>query len=62
MTRTIDQKRVQVQLNRIDACDTLLDYLHDDIPHRDQQPLMDILRTLKGNLEDEMQDAMEEDR
>ncbi len=56
--RNIDQKRVQIQRNRIDACDTLLDYIHDDIPHKDQEPLQGLLLKLKGNLEDEMQDAL----
>ncbi len=54
----IDRKRVEIQLIRIDACDTLLDYIHDDIPHKDQQPLLDLLRSLKGDLEDEMEDEL----
>ncbi len=53
----INQKRLDIQRARIDACGTLLDYI-DDIPHKDQQPLADLLRTLKGNLEDEMTDAL----
>ena len=54
--KAIDKKRIQIQRNRIDACDTILDYLHDDIPWSEQQPLMEILRSLKLALEDEMED------
>ncbi len=55
----IDRKRVEIQRNLIDACDTLLDYIHDDIPHSKQEPLMRLLTSLKRNLEDEMEDATE---
>ncbi len=55
---TIDRKRVEIQLSRIDACDTLITHIMDDIPHKDQQPLLDLLRTMRGNLEDEMFDAI----
>ncbi len=58
MQPKIDKKRVSIQHARIDACDTLLDYLHDDVAWKDQQPLMDMLRSLKNNLEDEMEDAL----
>ncbi len=58
MPHTIDQKRVEIQRNRIDACDTLLDYLHDDVPHADQQPITDLIRRLRIHLEDEMNDAL----
>ncbi len=54
----ISQKRLDIQRSRIDAYDTLLDYIHDDIPHKDQEPLQGLLLKLKGNLEDEMQDAL----
>ncbi len=43
----IDRKRVELLQTRIDACDTLLDYLHDDVPWKDQQPLMDLLKQRK---------------
>jgi ribosomal 50S subunit-associated protein YjgA (DUF615 family) len=56
--RNIDRARVEIQHNRIDACDTLIDHILDDIPHKDQQPLLDLLRSMRGNLEDEMQDAL----
>ncbi len=55
---TINQKRVSIQHERIDACDTLLDYLHDDVPHSKQEPLMELLNKVKARLEDEMQDAL----
>ncbi len=55
---TIDQKRVSIQHERIDACDTLITHILDDIPHKDQQPLLDLLRSMRGNLEDEMFDAL----
>ncbi len=55
---TIDKKRLSIQHERIDACDTLIDHILDDIPHKDQQPLLDLLRAMRGNLEDEMQDAL----
>ncbi len=45
----IDAKRVEIQMTRIDACDTLLDYLHD------QEPLMELLNKVKARLQDEMQ-------
>ncbi len=54
----INQKRLSIQHTRIDACDTLIDHILDDIPHKDQQPLLDLLRTMRGNLEDEMFDAL----
>jgi hypothetical protein len=54
----IDRKRVDLQLNRIDACDTLLDYVHDDIPHSEQQAITDQLNVLRGRLTDEMEDAL----
>ncbi len=56
--RLIDSKRATIQKARIDACDTLLDYLHDDVPWKDQQPLMDLLRWLRNDLESEMDDAL----
>ncbi len=57
-SKPIDQKRVEIQRNRIDACDTLLDYLHDDVTWRDQEPLQCLLKTLRADLEGEMQDAL----
>ena len=54
----LNQKRVDIQRNRIDACDTLLDYLHDDIPWGMQQPFQKVIEQLKRNLEDEMHDAL----
>jgi uncharacterized protein YeeX (DUF496 family) len=56
----ISQKRLDIQRSRIDACDTLLDYIHDDVPHKDQQPLKGQLETLKHDLESEMEDALNE--
>ncbi len=53
---TIDQKRISIQHERIDSCDTLIDHILDDIPHKDQQPLLDLLRSMRSNLEDEMED------
>ncbi len=58
MNRKIDRKRVEIQTSRIDACDTLLDYLHDDIPWGMQEPFKKVIEQLKRNLEDEMQDAL----
>ncbi len=58
--RNIDRKRVEIQKMRIDACDTLINHIHDDIPHKDQQPLLDLLRSMRGNLEDEMMDAIKQ--
>ncbi len=58
--RNIDRKRVEIQLMRIDACDTLLDYVHDDIPHSEQQPITDQLNVLRGRLTDEMEDGLSE--
>ncbi len=52
--RTVNRKRIDLFNNRIGACDTLIDYIHDDIPHKDQQPLMDLLNKMRGNLEDEL--------
>ncbi len=46
-----DKTRCQLFQTRIDACDTLLDYLHDDVPWRDQQPLKDMLAQLKRDFE-----------
>ncbi len=54
----INQKRLLIQHERIDACDTLIDHILDDIPHKDQQPLLDLIRSMRGNLEDEMQDEL----
>ncbi len=54
----VNRERIQLQQNRIDACDTLIDHIHDDIPHKDQQPLLDLLRTMRSNLEDEMENAL----
>ncbi len=54
MQPKIYRKRVELFKTRIDACDTLLDYLHDDVPWKDQQPLMDMLRSLRGNFEDQL--------
>ncbi len=56
-SKPIDQKRVEIQRNRIGACDTLIDHILDDIPHRDQQPILDLLVRFKTDLEDEMEDA-----
>ncbi len=58
LTPKIDEKRVSIQHSRIDACDTLLDYLHDDVAWKDQQPLKGQLETLKRLLEDEMEDGL----
>ncbi len=54
----INQKRLDIQRSRIDACDVLIDHILDDIPHKDQQPILDLLRTIRGNLDDEMMDAL----
>ncbi len=58
--KEVDRARIQIQQNRIDACDTLLDYIHDDVPHAQQQPLKGQLETLKRDLESEMEDARNE--
>ncbi len=52
----INQKRLDIQRSRIDACDTLIDHILDDIPHKDQQPLLDLLRILRGDFVAEMED------
>ncbi len=54
----VNRERLQLQQNRIDACDTLLDYVHDDIPHSEQQPITDQLNVLRGRFTDEMEDAL----
>ncbi len=58
LRRKVDRKHIEFQKFRIDACDTLIDHILDDISHRDQQPLLDLLRSMRGNLEDEMMDAL----
>ncbi len=58
--RNINRKRVEIQMMRIDACDTLLDYIHDDIPHADQKPMTDQLNVIRGRLTDEMEDGLSE--
>ncbi len=50
MTKT-DRKSLDIIQHRIGACDILLDFLHDDVPWSEQQPLMDLLCTLKNHLE-----------
>ncbi len=60
MKHEIDRKRVVIQQRRIDACDVLLDYLHDDVPWKDQQPMKDMLTQLKRDFESEMEDAINE--
>lgn len=45
---------------RIDACDTLIDYVLDDIPHFRQQPLLDELRQLRGNFDNDLLSLKEE--
>ncbi len=54
----IDQKRVSIQHERIDACDTLLDYLHDDVPHYRQEPFKSVIEKLHRDLVDELKDAL----
>ena len=58
--RNIDRKRVEIQVMRIDACDTLLDYLHDDVPHYRQEPFKSVIEKLQRNLRDEMEDGLSE--
>ncbi len=50
----VDRKRVELFQTRMDACDTLLDYLHDDVPWKDQQPMMDMLRQLRRDFKDQL--------
>ncbi len=58
--RTIDLKRrVELFKARIDACDALLDYLHDDVAWKDQQPMRDMLFTMRGRFEDELFEGLE---
>ncbi len=52
----VNRERIQLQQNRIDACNTLIDHILDDIPHKDQQPILDLLRSMRSDLEDEMED------
>ena len=47
-------KTLDILRQRIDACDTLIDYVLDDIPHARQQPLLDELRELRGNFDDDL--------
>ncbi len=54
MQPKIDQERVTLFQTRIDACDTLLDYLHDDVPWKDQQPLADMLKQLRRDFESQL--------
>ncbi len=55
---TIDQKRISIQHERIEACDTLIDHILDDIPHKDQQPILGLLLSMRSDLEDEMEDVI----
>ncbi len=50
----MNRKRVELFQSRIDACDTLLDWLHDDVPWKDQQPLMDMLKQRKHLFESQI--------
>jgi len=45
---------------RIAACQMLIDYVHDDIPHARQQPLMDYLLDLRSNFELDLLSLKEE--
>ncbi len=56
--KQLDKKRVEIQMHRIASCDILLNYVHDDIPHAEQQPITDQLNVLRGRLVDEMNDAL----
>ncbi len=57
---SISQKRLDIQRNRIDACDTLLDYIHDDVPHERQEPFKTVIERLQQNLKDEMSEAFDQ--
>ncbi len=54
----INQKRLDIQRARIEACEILIDYIHDDYPWKDQQPLLGELNRIHGVLQDEMDDAL----
>ncbi len=54
ITRTPNKAKVDLCQLRIDACDTLLDYIHDDLAWKDQEPLKGILTTLRNDLNDEL--------
>lgn len=53
-------KIIEILDERSTACQTLIDYILDDVPHTDQQPLLDSLRSLQGKFNDERDDAWEE--
>ena len=46
--------------NRISACDTLIDYILDDIPHANQQPILDTLRELRDNFDSDRDSEISE--
>jgi hypothetical protein len=45
---------VRIIRTRIDACDTLIDYVLDDIPHARQQPLLEELRQLRSGFDSDL--------
>ena len=49
------EKLILIQ-NRIDACDLLIDYVLDDVPNARQQPILDELQKLRGDLDGELID------
>ena len=53
-------KTLDILRQRIDACDTLIDYVLDDIPHSRQQPLLDELRELRSNFDSDLLSFKEE--
>ena len=53
-------KTLDILRQRIDACDTLIDYVLDDIPHARQQPLLDDLREFRDNFENDLLSFKEE--
>ncbi len=61
-TRTLNKAKVDLWQLRIDACDTLLDYIHDDLAWKDQEPLKGILTTLRNDLNDELMEGTTDDQ
>ena len=53
-------KTLDILRQRINACDTLIDYVLDDIPHARQQPILDELRELRSNFDFDLLSLKEE--
>ncbi len=53
-------KSAEIAQERIDACNTLIDYVLDDIPHSKQQPLLDELRSLSSDFQSDLESEIAE--